>query len=60
VDSCEATLDRDNTFRLFPVYEDNKTFEQLFNPGTVFCGKKTDKKKFGGASYADLKKLFYD
>jgi GTP-binding protein EngB required for normal cell division len=60
VDSCQATLDKDNTFRLFPVYEDNKSFEELFNIDTVFCGKKTDKKKIGGASYTDLKKLFYN
>jgi len=60
MDSLEATLDKENSFYLFPDYEEKKSFEELFNPDTIFCGKQTDKKKIGGASYADLKKLFLD
>jgi len=60
VSSLEATLDNDNFFHLFPVYDDNKSFEELFNPNLIFCGKKSDKKKIGGTSYGDLEKLFYN
>ncbi|WP_147410487.1 Ulp1 family isopeptidase [endosymbiont GvMRE of Glomus versiforme] len=58
IDSLEATLDKDNSFYLFPTYSGEKSFEELFNPDKIFCGKKTDKKKIGGASYSELKKLF--
>jgi ABC-type oligopeptide transport system ATPase subunit len=60
VNSLEATLDNDSFFHLFSAYDDNKTFEELFDFNKIFCGKKTDKKKIGGTSYGDLKKLFYN
>jgi hypothetical protein len=60
VNSLEATLDNDISFHLFPVYNDNQSFEELFDFNLIFCGKKTDKKKIGGASYSDLRKLFYN
>ncbi|CAG8750328.1 44743_t:CDS:10 [Gigaspora margarita] len=60
VNSLEATLDNDSFFHLFPVYDDNKSFEELFDFNKIFCGKKTDKKKIGEASYGDLEKLFYN
>jgi len=53
-------LDSDGFFHLFPVYDDNKAFEELFNSNLIFCGKKSDKKRIGGDSYGDLKKLFYN
>lgn len=60
VNSLEATLDNDNFFHLFPVYDNNKSFEELFNSNLIFCGKKTEKKRIGEVSYKDLKKLFCD
>jgi hypothetical protein len=60
VDSCEATLDSSVFFHLFPAYNNDLSFEELFNSDLIFCGKKTDKKRIGGAGYTDLKRLFYD
>jgi len=60
VSSLEATLDNDSFFHLFPVYDNNKSFEELFDLNKIFCGKKTDKKRIGEVSYRDLEKLFYN
>ena len=60
INSLEATLDNDNFFHLFPAYDGNKSFEELFNIGLIFCGKKTEKKRIGEVSYKDLKNLFCD
>ncbi|KLL02085.1 MAG: hypothetical protein MRERC_4c021 [Mycoplasmataceae bacterium RC_NB112A] len=60
VNSLEATLDNNSFFHLFPDYDDNKSFEELFDFNKIFCGKKSDKKKIGEASYGDLEKLFYN
>lgn len=60
VNSLEATLDNDSFFHLFPNYDDNKSFEELFNLNSIFCGKKSDKKRIGEVSYRDLEKLFYN
>lgn len=60
VDSLEATLDSSSFFHLFPTYDDSLSFEELFNLNLIFCGKKTEKKRIGEVSYADLKKLFCD
>lgn len=51
-------MDNDNFFHLFPVYDNNKSFEELFNSNLIFCGKKTEKKRIGEVSYKDLKNLF--
>lgn len=59
VNSLEATLDNNSFFHLFPAYDNDKSFEELFDFNKVFCGKKTDKKKIGEVSYGDLEKLFY-
>jgi predicted GTPase len=45
---------------LFPTYDDDKSFEELFNSNLIFCGKKSDKKRIGEVSYRDLEKLFYN
>jgi hypothetical protein len=57
--SLESTLDKNgNQYILFPGYDSNKTFEELFAFEKIWCGKKNEVKKIGEASYQELKKMF--
>jgi len=48
VDSLEATLDKNNSYHLFPDFDEYQDFEVLFNERAAF-GKKTNQKEVRAA-----------
>jgi len=57
-DSLEATLDNDMSYHLFPIFNDNKNFAELFNYQNQYFGKRTNQGKINETDYKLLEKLF--
>ena len=57
-DSLEATLDKNSSFHLLPVFQTSKSFQKLFPRETTCFGKKTNQKKISETDYNLLKELF--
>ncbi|MCE8167860.1 MAG: hypothetical protein I3273_04620 [Candidatus Moeniiplasma glomeromycotorum] len=57
-DSLEATLDKNNSYHLFPEFDNNKSFEEIFSPLSCRFGKKTNQERIKEVDYALLETLF--
>jgi DNA repair exonuclease SbcCD ATPase subunit len=57
-DSLEATLDGDNNYHLFPEFQLNKTFQELFPLENTYFGKRTNQGRLNENDYSLLAKLF--
>ncbi|RHZ36793.1 hypothetical protein [endosymbiont GvMRE of Glomus versiforme] len=54
-DSLEATLDKNKSYHLLPIFQVNKSFQKLFPCETTYFGKKTNQQKLSEIDYNLLK-----
>jgi len=59
-DSLEATLDNSSGYHLFPTFDQNKSFKELFPSSECRFGKKTFQQNLSVEDYALLEKLFFE
>jgi len=59
-DSLEATLDNNISHHLFPIFGNNKSFEELFTHPSCRFGKKTNQEIIKKSDYVILKEIFND